>query len=373
MMKRSGSQAVANQQGLLTSCCLVLAAIPLMVLTTQGVGAEQAGPMASRVAVDPTLARYNPQTQVSGGLKVAGSDTMYPLMTRLVAEFNRRQPQVAIDVRGGGSTKALSEFLQPPLKASGRVVLKEERSSQFMLIASSRELLDSEVKQFASERGYEPMAIPVAVDAVAVYVDKDNPLPGLTLDQVDAIFSTTLLRGHKGQIREWEQLGLTNGWDKAQIQLYGRGRKSGTHFFFQEHVLAGGEFAPTVHEEPGAASVILALSRDPFGIGYSGLGLQTSGVRAVPLAESEGMPFIAPSAATVADQSYPLRRILYLYLDKSPKTSLPPAAQEFLTFITSREGQEAVVIAGFFPLPLNQVKKSLVALGVPVAGESAPR
>lgn len=324
--------------------------------------AEQSGPYAG-LALDDNLPRYAPQSHVSGGLKVRGSDTMHPLMTRLAGEFQRRQPDVSIEVRTGGSAKAIAEFLEvPPV---GRIALKEERLNHVVLVATSRQLLDAEVKQFASQHGYDPMAIPVAVDAVALYVHKDNPLPGLTLDQVDAIFSTTRHRGHQTSLTEWGQLGLANGWEKAPIRLYGRDKKSGTRGFFQEHVLEGGEFSPVLHEQPGAASVILALSRDQLGIGYSGLGLQASSVRAVPLAEIEGMPFIIPSSATVASQTYPLRRVLYLYVDQSPSSHLSPAAQEFLTFIASREGQETVVRAGFYPLPLPQVEKISASLSVP--------
>jgi phosphate transport system substrate-binding protein len=290
---------------------------------------------------------------------------MYPLLTRLGLEFQRRQQKVNVDVKGGGSTKAIEVFLQPPASKTGQITLKEERATHFTLIATSRELFDSEIKEFVAQNGYEPVAVPVAVDAVALYVHKDNPLTGLTLDQADAIFSITRKRGYKAEIRQWSQLGLKDGWEQASISLYGRDRKSGTRAFFQEHCLAGGEFSPAVHESPGAASVILELGRNQLGIGYSGLGLQSSMVRVIPLAESEGMPFVTPSSSTVKDQSYPLRRVLYLYVNKSPKSPLPPAAQEFLTFIMSQEGQEAVIKAGFFPLPINQVTKTSVALGMP--------
>ncbi|HNA87641.1 MAG TPA: substrate-binding domain-containing protein, partial [Nitrospira sp.] len=205
---------------------------------------------------------------------------------------------------------------------------------------------------------------------VALYVHRDNPIQGLTLDQVDAMFSTTHNRGLKTSLSQWGALGLQDGWEKAPVRLYGRDRRSGTRAFFQEHCLAGGEFAPSVREEPGAASVILDLTRDQLGIGYSGLGLETSNVRIVPLAENQGMPFIAPTATTVSDQTYPLRRMLYLYVDKSPKAALAPAVQEFLTFVTSREGQEAVMKAGFFPLPMNQLKKNFLALGL--SGQETP-
>jgi phosphate transport system substrate-binding protein len=324
--------------------------------------AEQSGPVVG-LAIDPSLARYNATAQINGRFKVQGSDTMHALMRRLSLEFQSRQPNVAIDLRSGGSTKAISEFVEPLQR--GQIAVKEERTNPPVLVSSSRELSESEVKRFKSHRGYDPLAIPIAVDAVALYVHKDNPLPGLTLDQVDAIFSTTHYRGYGKDLTTWGDLGLADGWEHAKIHLYGRDRKSGTRAFFQEHVLAGGEFKPALREEPGAASVILAMSRDPFGIGYSGIGLQASSVRIVPLAESAGMPLITPSAATVADQTYPLRRLLYLYVDKPPGASLPQAVQEFLAFVKSREGQEAVVRAGFYPLPMDQMEKFSIALGSP--------
>ena len=342
----------------------------LLAVSVNVVHAEQVGPFAGLI-VDSGLERYSPKSQVSGGFKVQGSDTMHALMRRLVLDFQARQPKVSIDLRSGGSTKAITEFLEPP--QPGRIVVKEDRAKQALLISSSRELMDSEVKQFSTQRGYEPLIIPIAVDAVALYVHKDNPLPGLTLDQADAIFSTDRRRGLKKEVALWGDLTLENGWERAPIQLYGRDRKSGTRTFFQEHVLAGGEFKTTLQEVPGAASVILALSRDQLGIGYSGIGLQTSNVRIVPLAETEGMPWITPSAATVADQTYPLRRLLYLYFDKGPDASLPPAIQEFLTFVKSREGQEAVVRAGFYPLPMDQVEKLAVALRAAPASPSAAK
>ena len=339
---------------------IVVCFLLLLAGALGSVHAEQSGPFAG-VMVDPALERYSPAAQVTGGFKVQGSDTMHSLMRRLVLDFQTRQPKVTIDLKSGGSAKSIAEFLEPP--QPGRIVVKEERAKQAVLVSSSRELVDAEIRTFASQRGYEPLAIPIAVDAVALYVHKDNPVKGLTLDQVDAIFSTARHRGYKENIATWGDLGLGNGWEKAPIQLYGRDRKSGTRAFFQEHVLAGGDFKPNLKEEPGAASVILALSRDQLGIGYSGIGLQASSVRIVPLAETEGAPFIAPSASTVADQTYPLRRLLYLYLDKAPDASLSPALQEFLSFVKSREGQETVVKAGFYPLPVDQLEKFFVALG----------
>jgi phosphate transport system substrate-binding protein len=356
--------AQATKRRLLSAATRGLALHSALLILAGGFGgyvhAEQSGPFAA-VTVDSALERYSSTTPVSGGFKVQGSDTMHALMRRLVLEFQTRQPKVSIDLRSGGSAKSIAEFVEPP--QPGRIVVAEERAKQALLVSSSRELFDSEIRTFASQRGYEPLAIPIALDAVALYVHKDNPLKGLTLEQADAIFSAGRHRGHREDITTWGDVGLGDGWKTAPIQLYGRDRKSGTRAFFQEHVLAGGEFKPNLKEEPGAASVILALSRDQVGIGYSGIGLQASSVRIVPLAEIDGMPFVTPSASTVTDQTYPLHRLLYLYVDKAPGTSLSPAVQEFLAFVKSREGQEAVVRAGFYPLPMDQVARFAVAFG----------
>jgi phosphate transport system substrate-binding protein len=285
---------------------------------------------------------------------------MQPILSRLMKEFRRYHPNAVLNVEGGGSSAAVKEFLERP--ARSKAVSQGTPDEPVLLVASSRMLSSSETKQFVSKRGYSPTALPVAVDAVGIYVHRDNPIPHLTLEQVDAMFSTTRHRGYPHELKRWGQLGVVGGWESASINLYGRDQKSGTRAFIKEHVLENGEFTSAIHEEPGPASVILALSRDPFGIGYSGIGLQASTVRAVPLAEKEGMPYVPPSAASVADESYPLRRFLYLYADKPPTSPLPVLAEEFLAFVNSREGQEAVIKAGFYPLPAKQVRHSLAAL-----------
>ena len=343
--------------------CNVLFAGLLFTCGGSPVYGEQAGPL-SGVMPDARLAGYSSGEQVVGAMKIHGSDTMYPLLTRLSTEFRRRQPLVSIDVKGGGSAKALADFLRIP--ASDKV--KEEKAGQVFLVSSSRELMPSEIRQFSIGHGHDPLAIPVAVDAVALYVHRDNPIEGLTLDQVDAIFSLSRNRGYPVEVGNWGQLGLSGPWQQSPIRMFGRDRRSGTRTFFQEHVLAGGDFKPSMQEEPGAASVILALSQSPLGIAFNGLGLHSSMVRIVPLAEKKDMPFVAPSDATIADQTYPLRRVLYLYLDTSSAASLNPVAKEFVSFITSREGQDAVIRAGFFPLPVTQIEHTLAALDLSAAG-----
>ena len=334
------------------SLCMVAL---MMLLAISPAAGEQAGPLTPLTGVSG-LDRYVAKAPVSGKIKVQGSNTLYPLMTRLAAAFQGVQSQAQIDVKGEGSAQSLEAFvrgLQP-----GQIVIADERSFP-PIFASSRELFDVERKQFVESHGYEPTEIPVATDAVAIYVHKDNPLKELTLDQVDAIFSKDHLRGHKATIQQWGDLGLSDEWKTRPIHLYGRDRRSGTYGFFRVHALAGGEFNEKLREEPGAASVVMMVGQDPFGIGYSGLGLQTTTVRMIPLAASEGMPYVIPSASTIANETYPLHRVLYLYLDKSPKVEFPVAVQEFLKFIASREGQETIVRAGFFPLPSDKGSRTI--------------
>ena len=359
-MKCVKEQDASGWHGIPGMAGSVLSAVLLLAGLAQPAAAEHPG-LEGTVSIDPRVAKYAPESQVKGSLSVEGSDTMHALMSRLAAEFHSRQADVKMVVKGGGSSQALKEFLKP-VEFPKRIYATDEERTRVRFIASSREMTESEIKQFAAEHGYEPTAIPIAIDAVALYVNKDNPIAGLTLDQVDAIFSTTKNRGYKTEVAQWGQLGLTGGWEHAAIALYGRNKKSGTREFFKEHALAGGEFNPGLDEEPGSASLILAISKDRLGIGYSGIGWRASTVRVVPLAESDGVSFIQPTAESVSNQTYPLRRVLYLYVDKAPKAPLSPAAQEFLTFINSRDGQEAVIKAGFFPLPAAQVEQSAVAL-----------
>jgi phosphate transport system substrate-binding protein len=284
---------------------------------------------------------------------------MQPLLSRLASEFRRRHPEATITIEGGGSAKALPEFLGTEAKKGKK---KDEKGSQPLLVASSRKLTASEVKQFRSEHGYEPTEVPIAVDAVAIYVHRDNPLQRLSLDHVDAIFSTTRNRRYPEAINHWGQLGLRNGWEETSIRLYGRDQKSGTRAFVKEHVLQNGEFRPTVREEPGAASVILALSQDPAGIAYSGIGLQTSTVRVVALADHNELEAVLPTSETIGEGSYPLTRFLYLYVKKPSNQQFLPVVKEFLSFASSRDGQETVIKTGFYPVPLRNLEQNMTVL-----------
>src|SRR6185503_280132 len=271
---------------------------------------------------------------VSGSLSSIGSDTMNNMMTLWAETFQTHYRNVKIQVEGKGSSTA------PPALLAG--------TAQFGPM--SREMRQVEIDQFEAKYGYKPTQIKTSYDALAVYVNKDNPIEKLTLAQVEAIFSKTRKRGYKEDIKTWGQLGLTGDWANRPISLYGRNSASGTYGFFKEHVLLTGDYKTTVKEQPGSASVVQGVTEDRYGIGYSGIGYKTSGVKAVPLSDTDKSPVSNGSYADVVAGKYPIWRFLYLYVNKAPGKALDPLTGEFVKLIFSKEGQQAVIKDGYYPL-----------------------
>jgi phosphate transport system substrate-binding protein len=217
----------------------------------------------------------------------------------------------------------------------------------------------TEIDQFESKFGYKPTEIRTAYDALAVYVNKDNPLEKLTLAQVDSVFSKTRRRGGKN-VAAWGDLGLSGDWASRPISLYGRNSASGTYGFFKEHVLQNGDYKDQVKEQPGSASVVQGVTEDRFGIGYSGIGYRTSGVKVLALAETDA--FSNGSYDDVKTGKYPLARFLFVYINKAPGKPLDPLVKEYVKLILSREGQEVAIKDGYLPLPASLVKEELAKL-----------
>ncbi len=287
---------------------------------------------AQPVKVDPAIQPYKKVSGVSGNVNSVGSDTMINLMTLWGETFSKMYPNVRIQVEGKGSSTA------PPALIQG--------TAQFGPM--SREMKPTEIDQFEKKYGYKPTQLRTSLDALAVYVNKDNPIGKLTLAQVDAVFSKTRKRGSKN-VATWGQLGLSGDWAGRPLSLYGRNSASGTYGFFKEVALAKGDYKDTVKEQPGSASVVQGITEDRFGIGYSGIGYKTSGVKAVPLAAKAEAPSDG-SYEDVVSQKYPLSRYLYVYVNKAPGKPLDPLVKEFVRLIFSKEGQEAVVKDGYFPV-----------------------
>lgn len=292
--------------------------------------------------VDSELPDYQKASGVSGNLSSVGSDTLANLMTLWAEEFKREYPNVNIQIQAAGSSTA------PPALTEG--------TANFGPM--SRKMKDKEEAAFEAKYGYKATPIRVAIDALAVYVHKDNPIEGLTIPQVDAIFSATRKCGLSEDITNWSQLGS----DLGSIQIYGRNSVSGTYGYFKEKGLCKGDYKNTVNEQPGSASVVQGVTKSLNGIGYSGIGYKTSGVKAVALTKKEGAPFIAATKENAANGSYPLSRFLYVYINKAPNKPLAPIDREFIKMILSKVGQQVVVKDGYVPLPLSVVEKELAKL-----------
>ncbi len=296
--------------------------------------------------VDAGVPVYQKASGVSGNLSSVGSDTLANLMTLWAEEFKRTYPNVNIQIQAAGSSTA------PP-------ALTEATST---LGPMSRKMKDKERDAFEKKFGYKPTAVPVAIDALAVYVHKDNPITGLTIPQVDAILSSTRKCGYETDITTWGDTGLKGDWAAKPIQLYGRNSVSGTYGYFKKKGLCKGDFKNNVNEQPGSASVVQSITSSLNGIGYSGIGYKTSGVKAVALAKEAGKPFIEANPANAVSGKYPLARFLYVYVNKQPNKPLAPLEQEFFKMVLSQSGQQVVIKDGYIPLPAGVVKKALAAL-----------
>ncbi|MBI3771587.1 MAG: phosphate ABC transporter substrate-binding protein PstS family protein [Gammaproteobacteria bacterium] len=297
-------------------------------------------------SVDAQIPQYKKASGVAGNLSSVGSDTLANLMTLWTEDFKRFYPNVNIQVQAAGSSTA------PPALTEG--------TSNFGPM--SRAMKDKEIQSFEDKYGYKPTGIRVAIDALAVFVHKDNPIKGLTVPQVDAIFSATRKCGYANDVTKWDQLGLSGSWSNRNIQLFGRNSVSGTYGYFKEHALCKGDFKNTVNEQPGSSSVVQSVSASVNSIGYSGIGYKTATVKALPLATKEGEAFVEATEENAISGEYPLSRYLYIYVNKAPNKPFSPMELEFLKMVLSKTGQEQVEKDGFIPLPAKVLEKELAKL-----------
>ncbi len=304
--------------------------------------------------LDPKIVAYQPVNHLAGKLTIAGSETMKPLTEAWAEDLRRLYPHLALNVDSTGSEAGLSQLFEGKAK----------------IAAMSRRMTTQEINEFMREFGYEPTEVPVAVDALAVYVHKDNPIVGLTLAELDAIFSRERRRGLKYPIEKWGHVILEDEWAEAPIRLYGRNGKSGTATFFREHVSNGAALNSSMVSEAGSASVVMDVGHDRYGIGFSGIGYRTSSVRPVPLAAVPGGKYVEPTFQTAIDGSYPLRRNLYLYVNRPPKSAPSPETAEFVKYAVSRQGQQQVISHGYYPLPTSDIARLVSLWSGPVKAAS---
>lgn len=344
---------------LLTMLCLtgVSAIAPHVSAAEPAVVTRKAAKSAP--TVDAKLPSYTKVgSEVSGTIKSVGSDSMNNLMSLWAEGFRKAYPSVQVEIEGKGSSTA------PAALVAG--------TANFGPM--SREMKKKEVDDFEAKFSYAPTALPTALDVLAVYVHKDNPLKGLSLQQVDAIFSKTRKAGADKEIATWGDLGLTGEWKDQPISLYGRNSASGTYGYFKEHALKNGDYKETVKEMPGSSTVVQGVASDKFAIGYSGIGYKTSDVRAVPLSTS-GEKYIEANIETAYSGEYPMARFLYVYINHKPGSNLDPLRREFIRYVLSQQGQTDVIDDGYLPLPAKVAEKTLRSVGLmaPAAAMSPAR
>jgi phosphate transport system substrate-binding protein len=301
---------------------------------------------AAEAKVDAAIAAYQKTSGIAGNLSSIGSDTLNNVMTLWAETFRKEYPSVQVQVEGKGSSTA------PPALIAGTAQLGP----------MSRAMKADELDAFEKKFGYPPTQIRVAIDALAVYVHKDNPLEKLTLTQVDAIFSKTRRCGAPGAIDNWGDTGVKGGLAGQPIRLYGRNSASGTYGYFKETALCGGDYRDTVKEQPGSAAVVQGVTEDKQGMGYSGIGYKTSGVKALQLAKDATSAYSNTEPEQVYAGKYPLSRFLYVYVNRAPGKPLDPLTEQFLRFVLSRDGQEVVVKDGYLPLKADTVLQELAKL-----------
>jgi phosphate transport system substrate-binding protein len=305
---------------------------------------------SAQVQVDPRFPDYKQVQGVSGNIKSIGSDTMNNLMAGWAEGFKKMYPSVGAEIEGKGSATA------PPALI--------ESTANFGPM--SREMKKQEIDDFEKKFGYKPTPVATAIDMLAVYVHKDNPIKGLTLAQVDAAFSKTRKLGTKDDVSAWGQLGLVGDWAQKPISLFGRNSASGTYGYFKEHVLGKGDFKDSVKEQPGSSSVVQGVASDKSAMGYSGIGYKTADVRAVPIAKSQGQSFVSADFENAYNGDYPICRPLLVYVNHKPDTQLEPLRREFLRYVFSKQGQLDVIKDGYLPVTFEMAKDTLASVGITI-------
>lgn len=299
----------------------------------------------------PALKPYVKVEGVSGTLTSVGSGSLNKLMALWAEGFRRHYPGAQIQVENRGV-------------APSTVALLDGTAH---IMPMSRMMEDSELAQSQAKLGYRPTAYAVAVDALVFYVNKENPIQGLTLEQVEELFAKSP-RYRIAPITKWGELDLTDHWAGAPINLYGLPHTTGTYDYLKTHVLANGEFKNGIIEEASSLSVVQKISADQYGLGYGGSESLAPGVRMVPLADSEFSPYVEPTDQNIMNRRYPLRRYLYLYVNQTPRKilkgskPLPPIIREFLRYAFSQEGQAEVRKSGYAPVEDWIVERALAKI-----------
>ncbi|MDQ7074107.1 MAG: phosphate ABC transporter substrate-binding protein [Gammaproteobacteria bacterium] len=304
------------------------------------------GSAKAALPVDSTLPDYSTTSELSGTLSSVGSDSLEKIMQQWQATFKQRHPNVQTKIKAKGSSTA------------PKALIKEEANIGPM----SRKMKRTEVKAFKEKYGYKPTKIPVAMDTLAIYVHKDNPIKGLRFADLDSIFSHEHKCGKHKEIKVWGDLGLTGKWKNQTIHAYGRNKKSGTYGYIKKRALCNGAYGKEVSQEENFESITKKVAVSLGGIGYASMAYQNKSVRIIPMAKSRGQKLVLPTPENTLNRHYPLGRFLYVYINRDPTKPVAEVEWEFIKLMLSKQGQEIISNNGYIPLSLKMIKKTLKKL-----------
>jgi len=262
-------------------------------------------------------------------IQVKGSDTMVNVAQAWAEEYKKVAPNVDVEVSGGGSGVGIAAL------EKGTIDIAD----------ASRDMKPEEMDQAKKNTGKEPKEFIVAYDALAVYVNKDNPIEEISLEQLAQIFA------EDGKVTKWSQIGIKiPGVSDDEIVRVSRQSSSGTYEFFREHVLNKKDFKLGSRDMNGSKEVVELVTSTKTAIGYSGMGYATPDVKMVKLSSKAGSPAVAPTAAAALDKSYPLARSLQVYTLGEPQGEV----KKYIDWMLSPAGQKIVEENGYVPLPHGQ-------------------
>ena len=320
-------------------------------LAMMGASVAEVAVPAGQVVLDPNLPYYRPVENLSGELKLGGSNTMSHIAAGWIDSFTQFYPDVKISIEVNGSRQAVKDV------ASG--------TTQIGLL--SRTVYREEVEAFQKQFGYAPTVLTPCLERTAIFVHKDNPIQGLTMAQLDSIYSPECRRGSDKPCGTWAYFGVEGEWGKRRVVAHGRTKDTGSQVFLQQAVMLGAPLREDMVAHKSNVDMIKAIGADPNSVGFAGLSYAMPNVKAVPLAFTAEEGFVAIDSTEADRGLYPLVRRLQFVVKHDPGSQLRPLEQEFIKYVFSRMGQEDVVKAGFQAIPARPARVALDAVGIGIS------
>jgi phosphate transport system substrate-binding protein len=309
-------------------------------------GGLQAQSAQARAKVAASIPAYQPQVQLKGPIDLVGTDALSELGEEWASVFRKFHPEASLVFRPGLTKDAVKAFMD----------------GTSLLIITAREFTQDEAKAFQAKYGYQPMRIPICMDANIVFVNKNNPITSISMEQLDAIFSSTRLGGAKAPAVVWGDLGLRGEWAKLPINAYTRAPGTATNASVKEKVLLNGTYRPGILSRDDAAALAEAIMTDQTGIAISTMASWYVANKILPVVPLKGEDARFPNQENVTTSKYPMPRLYYAYLNRTPGSPLPGPVHEVIHFLLTQSGQNAAADSGLLPGPPEFIQIALKRL-----------